>query len=109
MNVHFLFNKELYRQIDGVATGSPLGTILADIFFAKLENGPLKDAINELEFYCWYMDDTFLIMKNEKEAKNFLHNINEVHLAINFINEKKIYSISFLDVLVIRKEDGAVR
>ncbi|CAH8616866.1 unnamed protein product [Schistosoma rodhaini] len=41
MNAHFKFNGEIYRQIDGVAMGSPLGPILADIFLAKLENGPL--------------------------------------------------------------------
>ncbi|CAH8868003.1 unnamed protein product [Trichobilharzia szidati] len=110
MNVHFLFNKELYKQIDGVAMGSPLGPILADIFLAKLENGPLKDVINELEFYCRYMDDTFLIMKNEKEAKNILDKFNEVHPAINFTIEKeKDSSISFLDVLMTRKEDGKIR
>ena len=29
----FLFNSVYYKQIDGVATGSPLGPTLANIFF----------------------------------------------------------------------------
>ncbi|VDQ01531.1 unnamed protein product [Trichobilharzia regenti] len=59
-NVHFLFNKEYYRQIDGVDMGFPSGPILADFYLAKLENGPLKGVINDLDFCCPYMDDTFL-------------------------------------------------
>ena len=42
MNVQFQFNNKYYRQIDGVTMGSPLGPLLADVFMAKLENGPLK-------------------------------------------------------------------
>nr|CAH8847460.1 unnamed protein product [Trichobilharzia regenti] len=90
--------------------GPPLGPILADIFISKLENGPLKDAINELEFYCRYMDDTFLIMRNEKEAKNILDKFNEVHPTINFtIKKEKYSSVQFLDVLMTRKENGTIR
>ncbi|CAH8861667.1 unnamed protein product [Trichobilharzia szidati] len=90
--------------------GSPLGPILADIFLAKLENGPLKDVMDELEFYCRYMDDTFLIKKNEKEAKKILNKFNDVHPGINLTIEKENdSSISFLDVLMARKEDGTIR
>ena len=31
-SVEFSFNDIMYRQIDGVAMGSPLGTALANIF-----------------------------------------------------------------------------
>ena len=34
---HFLFNKKLYKQIDGCAMGSPLGPVLANIFMCSLE------------------------------------------------------------------------
>ncbi|CAH8864025.1 unnamed protein product [Trichobilharzia szidati] len=56
------------------------------------------------------MGDNFLIMKNEKEAKDILDKFNEVHPAINFTIEKeKESSISFLDVLMTRKEDSTIR
>ena len=32
LNIEFNFNNEMYKQIDGVVMGSPLGTILANIF-----------------------------------------------------------------------------
>ncbi|MBM6549359.1 hypothetical protein [Streptococcus dysgalactiae] len=37
LNVQFLFNGVHYRQKDGVAMGSPLGPLLADVFMAKMQ------------------------------------------------------------------------
>ena len=37
---HFLFNRRLYDQIDGMAMGSPLGPTLANIFMSVLEQRP---------------------------------------------------------------------
>ena len=31
-NVHFSFNNDIYIQIDGVAMGSPLGSVIANIW-----------------------------------------------------------------------------
>ena len=38
INVHFTFNEEVYKQTDGVAMGSLLGPVIADIFMVELEN-----------------------------------------------------------------------
>ena len=35
--LHFTFNNEVYRQVDGVAMGSLLGPVLANIFMVELE------------------------------------------------------------------------
>ena len=37
LNIEFSFNNEIYKQIGGVAMGSPLGPILANIFVGYLE------------------------------------------------------------------------
>jgi hypothetical protein len=33
-NCHFIFNGQIYQQIDGVAMGSPLGPLFANIFMS---------------------------------------------------------------------------
>ena len=33
-NCHFIFNGRLYQQVDGVAMGSPLGPLFANIFMS---------------------------------------------------------------------------
>ena len=44
--VHFTFNDKTYMQVDGVAMGSPLGTVLADIFMIDLEKAVLPELQN---------------------------------------------------------------
>ena len=34
---HFHFNRKIFSQINGVAMGSPVGPLLADIFLVHLE------------------------------------------------------------------------
>ena len=51
-NVQFLFNNDIYRQKDGVAMGSPIGPLLADVFMSKLENDPLSRTIRKFPCYC---------------------------------------------------------
>ncbi|VDP70860.1 unnamed protein product [Echinostoma caproni] len=56
-----------YRQIDGVAMGSPLGPVLADLFMAHL----VQKANNILEraiLYKRYVDDTLVITESLEEA-----------------------------------------
>ena len=36
-STHFTLNKKIYLQVDGVAMGSPLGQILANIFIVELK------------------------------------------------------------------------
>ena len=42
-NVHFTFNNESYIQVDGVAMGSPVGPVLANIFMVELETSVIPN------------------------------------------------------------------
>ena len=48
---HFIFNSKFYNQIDGVAMGSPLAPVLANIFMGFHESKWLNEYnLNKLNF-----------------------------------------------------------
>lgn len=48
-NLNFKFNGEIYRHINGVAIGSPLGPMLAYILTTKLGNDPSAQNIGKFD------------------------------------------------------------
>ena len=87
---HFIFNNDFYDKIDGVAMGSPLAPILANLFLDFLEEkwitgysgtGPM--------LYRRYVDDIFAVFNSENEAVLFFEYINSKHKNIKFTMEKE--------------------
>ena len=102
----FMFNGQLYCQIDGVAMGSPLGPVLADIYMSELEGIMCEHPLFP-KFYRRYVDDTFCIFNSIDEANLFLSYINSLDNSIKFTMETEIDGhLEFLDTIVSRP-DGA--
>ena len=82
---HFYFNGEIYEQVDGVAMGSPLAPVLANLFMGHHEQHWLiqKEALSVL-FYKRYVDDIFCIFKTSEQADKFLDFSNTRHKNIKF-------------------------
>ncbi|XP_071811646.1 uncharacterized protein [Apostichopus japonicus] len=100
---HFLFNGNYYDQVDGVAMGSPLAPVLANLFMGHLEKQFLNNSSAPFKPYHYrrYVDDIFCLFRNEGEAIDFLQFINTRHPNIKFTIEKqKDSTLPFLDVLV---------
>ena len=99
---HFIFNGKFYNQIDGVAMGSPLASVLADIFMGFYESKGLNEYnLNKPEFYLRYVDDILAAFDKEQDSLNFLNFLNKRHPNIKFMIEKQIkHSIAFLDVFI---------
>ena len=70
---HFLFNGKFYDQVDGVAMGSPLAPILANLFLGFHEETWLNNFNHStrLLLYRRYVDDTFCVFHNEQDAMSF--------------------------------------
>ena len=96
---HFIFNSKFYNQIDGVAMGSPLAPVLANIFMGFHESKWLNEYnLNRPKFYLRYVDDILAAFDNEQDSINFLNN---KYPNIKFTVEKQInHSIAFLDVFI---------
>lgn len=96
----FIFNEQFFRQIDGVAMGSPLGPTLANIFMSHLEKKWLKECPNSFKpiFYRRYIDDIFVMFTSGDHVELFADFMNKCHPNIKFTFEKEENKIMpFLD------------
>ena len=102
---YFTFNNKIYKQIDGMAMGSPLGPTFANIFMCHIETlfiNQCPDTFKPL-FYRRYVDDTFVLFKDRAHANSFLNHINSFHPNIKFTLElEQDKKLSFLDILISR-------
>ena len=104
--VHFTFNGQTYIQVDGVAMGSPLGPVLANIFMVELESSLIPTLRDSISLWRRYVDDTFAIVKSD-QVENVLSKLNSFHPNIAFTYELEMNNtISFLDVTVAKRADG---
>ena len=99
----FLFNDVYYKQIDGVAMGSPLEPTLANFFLVYHEDKWLQNCPLQFRprYYRRYVDDIFLIFNSKNNVKKFLRYLNSRHPNIKFTcEEEKDNNISFLDISI---------
>ena len=69
---HFIFNSKFYNQIDGVAMGSPLAPVLANIFMGFHESKWLNEYnLNKPKFYLRYVDDILAAFDYEHDSLDF--------------------------------------
>lgn len=63
-DTNFIFNNKIFSQVDGIAMGSPLGPVFADIFVNHLEEKlmPILTS-NGVLFWRRFVDDTFVILR----------------------------------------------
>ena len=87
--------------------GSPISPIVANLFMEDLETTILATSPHPPSLWKRFVDDTFTtIKKSHKDA--FLDHINSIDNNIKFTCEESRDdgSITFLDILIIPKEDG---
>ena len=81
----FIFNSKFYNQIDGVAMGSPLAPVLANIFMGFYESKWLNEYnLNKPKFYLRYVDDILAAFDEEQDSLDFLNFLNKRHPNIKF-------------------------
>ena len=96
--LHFMFNNALYKHIDVVAMGFPLGLSLANVFLADHEQNWLDSC--PLEYRLWYYEhhfaDLFLLFKSSEYLKGYQNYLNSCHVNMSFTKEtEKKNKVSF--------------
>ena len=98
----FVFIDKIYKQIDGVSMGSPLGPLLANVFMTELEKDIIQKLIDKkfIKFYIRYVDDTLLLVKDE-DIDPILKELNSYNKNIRFTVDRFINEdVHFLEVKI---------
>ncbi|XP_019755307.1 uncharacterized protein LOC109534175 [Dendroctonus ponderosae] len=104
---YFLWNGDYYEQKEGVAMGSPLSSVVANLSMDKFEKTALSTALFKPTIWCRYVDDTFVIWRHGRENLDiFLDHLNKKHPDIQFTMEiEQNHQLAFLDVWVYRERN----
>ena len=110
-NTYFSFQGRFYEQTVGAAMSSPISPIVANLFMEDLakKSKPSRHHLHPLSCGKRYVDYTFTIIKKVNRS-SFLDHLNSIHPNIKFSSEetRSDGSMSFLDILIIPKEDGSL-
>ena len=106
--MYFSFQDQFYEQVEGVAMGSLVSPIVANLYIENFEQEALITAPSPQAWWR-YVDDTFVIHK-EIHKQDFLQHINSVDPAIQFTVEtnKEDGAIPSLDTIVKPEADGTL-
>jgi hypothetical protein len=103
LNMPFLFDGHIYKQIDGMAMGSPLGCLMASFALQmveeKIDNYPGAMPL----LHKHYVDDCFDVFETKEQAASFLAFLNEQLPELRFtMDNEQNGELVFLDVIVSR-------
>ena len=99
----FKFQDHFFHQRFGMAMGSPLSAVLANLFMEFLEAGPFADIVPVNVVWLRYVDDILLIAPRRLDIPRLQAALNEVEPSIQFTLEEEINeSIPFLDTLIMK-------
>ena len=105
-HVHFTFNRDIFIHLDGVAMGSPLGPLLANVSMCSLEESIVPTLKDCLVYWKRYVDDTHAYIEPDK-IDYVMRKLNTYHQHIQFAYELEKYQhISFLVVSIRILTDG---
>ena len=105
----FVFQGQYYEQIEGVAMGSPLSPIVANIFMEDFETKALETAAHPPSLWKRFVDDTFVVIEAQYKEGFFQH-INSIDENIKFTaeNTRADGAMPFLDTLVTPQSDRSL-
>ena len=105
---YIIFNNKFVKQKEGLAMGSPVSAVFANIFMSFHEKHWLDLCPEDFKpiLYRRYVDDTYVIFRSESHVEPFFNYLNSQHYNIKFTLEKESERrIPFLDMMVT-KENG---
>ena len=104
LKMPFMFNGQTYKQIEGMAMGSPLSCLMAGFAMEMVESKMSSYEGEKPLLHKRYVDDCFDVFTTRTAAYDFLDFLNMQLPELKFtIEEEKDQALTFLDVNVSRK------
>jgi len=106
----FSFEGEFFEKTCGVAMGSPLSPVVANIFMEDFESRALSSAHLLPKLWRRFVDDTNVIWSHgQEELDLFFDHLNRQSSAIKFTKEQEVNGcLPFLDILISKNFDGSL-
>ena len=107
---YFQYDNFFYKPQKGIAMGSPISGMLAEIYLQYIENDYIKHSFdsNEIIFYRRYVYDILIIYNQNKiKEDQILVKINNIdkHLQFKMTTEEN-GNINFLDLTIHRGNEN---
>lgn len=105
-NNYLEFNNEIYHQDKGVAMGSALGPTMANVYLNAKVDAALREH-EAVHFTRRFLDDVFFVLDGNTNIPQFqqdLDNIDRENMKFTLEHDKN--SVSFLDLVIYKHEDG---
>ncbi|XP_069169309.1 uncharacterized protein [Procambarus clarkii] len=96
----------MYKQVDGVAMGSPLGVLFANLYMGTIEQRVLVDMDLKSAIYCRYVDDIFMQVPDVRHLQQLKEAVKQnsvLRFTCEIENDGKL---PFLDVTVMERNGG---
>ena len=84
-DTYFLFQDQFYEQTKEAAMGSPVSSVVANLYMVFFEHRALISAVNPPRLWRRYVDDTLVILQRDE----FLQHINFVDPSIILPQKKQ--------------------
>ena len=109
-STYFSFWGDIYEQTNGVATGSPLSPVVANIFMEYFEEMDINTSPLKPKEWRWYVDDTNFVWTHGKDKlEESLRHVNNQSKDMKFTMEiEEDNNLPFLDVLFTKENDGTL-
>ncbi|XP_067145429.1 uncharacterized protein [Centruroides vittatus] len=98
----FAYEDQVFKQKRGVPMGSPISGLLCELVVSKVEEKVLRNFERDIAYYKRYVDDIFILWKNNRVIANFVDRINENQEGLHLkLEQKSSRMVHFLDINVI--------
>ncbi|XP_069992969.1 uncharacterized protein [Penaeus vannamei] len=105
----FEFRGREYEQIQGLAMGSPLSSVFAQLFMETLEADHYRNIVRRKVVWLRYVDDTLALIPTRTNLPDLPHRLSAVHPFIQFtMEEERNEQFPFLDTMIHRRLGGPI-